>query len=251
VNLPEIVIRQPRKPWLRVAWVAGLSALAVVMVWLAVVAARFAFEDDAERTRRDLASLREARKTLNQSLRAVRAENETLREELAFQRQTQEIETQASELLETQLQEQQREILALREQLAFYRGIVSPDVARAGIRVHSLRLSRVGDSAQFRYELVLAQAVRQRRTASGQWALTIEGVEQGRPATRDWPTLAGADAPVRFNFQYFQEFDGLIKLPPGFVPERIRVQLTPEGASSATTEIWDWRRVAASESPAE
>ncbi|MAY26993.1 MAG: hypothetical protein CMK02_11950 [Polycyclovorans sp.] len=251
MNLPEIVIRQPKRHGPRLVWIAALTAVAVVALWALFVLARHAFEDDAAKHQRELNELLAVRKTLTQSLRETRDENENLRDELAFLRQSQQVEAEAAQLLRGELERLQSELLELREQLAFYRGIVSPDVVKAGVRVHSLKLAPTGVTPQFRYELVLVQAVRRQGNAAGQFKMVVEGVRDGRPLSVSWPELSeGRDELPKYGFQYFQEFDGLIKLPAGFKPQRIRVQLIPDGSAPAVEEVLEWRRsVLAAEGP--
>ncbi|WP_029889439.1 DUF6776 family protein [Polycyclovorans algicola] len=251
MNLPEIVIRQPKRRGPRLLWIAGLTALGVIALWGLFILARHAFEDDAAKYRRELDELLAVRKTLTQSLREKRDENEVLRDELAFLRQSQQVESEATQLLRTELGDLQGELLELREQLAFYRGIVSPDVIKAGVRVHGLKLSPVGGTPRYRYELVLVQAVRRQGSAEGQFKLVVEGVRDGRPVTVAWHELREeSDEMQRYDFQYFQEFDGMIKLPAGLKPQRIRVQLIPDGSAPAVEEVLEWRRsVLAAEVP--
>ena len=49
-----------------------------------------------------------------------------------------------------------------------------------------------------------------------------------------------------FSFKYFQEFDGVLTLPPGFKPRRLRVTLQPEGGAGPVEEAFDWARALAS-----
>lgn len=251
MNLPEIVIRQPKRRGPRLLWIGALTALAVIAFWGLFVLARHAFEDDVAKHRRELNELLAVRKTLTQSLRETRDENDDLRDELTFLRQTEQVEAEAAQLLRKELGSLQSELLELREQLAFYRGIVSPDVVKAGVRVHSLKLHPTGGTPRYRYELVLVQAVRRQGNAAGQFKLVVEGVRDGRPLSVAWHELREGNAELqRYGFQYFQEFDGTIKLPLGFMPQRIRVQLIPDGSAPAVEEVLEWRRsVLAAEPP--
>lgn len=252
MSSPQIVFQKPKRPGLRIALVAAATALAVMVAWGLFTIAQRAFEDDVERNRRDIDGLLEVRKSLTQQLRTAQGENKELRDELAFLRQTQQVESEATGLLRAELSELQRDIIELREQLAFYRGIVSPDVVKAGVRVHSLKLAPTGAGPRYRYELVLVQAVRRQSSAAGHYELVVEGVRDGKPLTVNWGQLRdGGDAVRRYGFQYFQEFDGMLLLPLGFKPQRIRVQLIPDGSAPAVEEVIEWRRAVMSPDNAE
>ena len=64
--------------------------------------------------------------------------------------------------------------------------------------------------------------------------------------TLDWAHLAGSGGKdgVPFAFKFFQQVQGSLALPKGFVPNRIAVTLQPDGGSSVTRKL-DWNEAQA------
>jgi hypothetical protein len=238
----KVVIKRQVRPWVRVLIVAGVAGGLAIGIWATVLYLRATTVDGFERARSEVETLQAERREINRALRAERAENQRLRDELTYVRRGQEIDGQACAQVRASLAELQAELLDLREQLAFYRGIVAPDAAKAGLRVYSLRIKPEADVGALRYELVLIQSMRHEKPASGRYALAVEGLSNGRPASHALRAPDGAER-AGYSFRYFQEITASFTLPAGFVPRRVRVRLWPEGMDEPLEEAFDWNRV--------
>lgn len=245
---PRIVVGRHR-PWLR--WVlVGVVALvtlasAYTVYRLRVHPAQPLFGDPKS----DVGQLREERRRLTLELRGVRQELDTLRGRSTFEARSCEIDIQACEAVRRSVTSLEHEVADLREQLTFYRNIVSPEQTRAGVRV--LRLAvRPGQAADiWRYDLVLVQPVRRDRTAAGRFNFQIEGlVGQQLQTLALSDLLVGEASEQEFSFRAFQEFSGEMLLPTGFLPSRLTVTLEVQDGRSAPVpvkEAFDWSRLVA------
>lgn len=138
--------------------------------------------------------------------------------------------------LQAKIQEQTNEI-------AFYRGIISPADGVAGLRVQDLRLTRSGAERAYKVRLVLVQSLKHDRTVSGDVGLFVEGVQNGTEVSYPYSQLlaAEADSAWAFKFRYFQDFDREITLPDGFTPESIRIEVRSKTRSiSSIEESFAW-----------
>ena len=45
---------------------------------------------------------------------------------------------------------------------------------------------------------------------------------------------------LRYEFKYFQDFRGVLRLPKGFMPREVVVMLTPEGTKKGTQYRHSW-----------
>ena len=241
------IVVQRHRPGLRAALVALAVGLLAVGTWALYAYTRATTVSEFERARLEVENLQEARRDLTRALRAARGEAEQLRDELAYVKRSQEIDSQTCGHVRGALDALQAEVLDLREQVAFYRGIVSPEATRAGVRVYSAKLEATGNGPQFRYELVLIQSVRNERSVSGHLQVVVEGLREGKTESLALAQLPqGVGENLVFSFKYFQEFDGVLTLPPGFKPRRLRVTLQPEGGAGPVEEAFDWARALAS-----
>jgi len=139
--------------------------------------------------------------------------------------------------LQTKIQEQQDEI-------AFYRGIVSPADGKSGLRVQDFRLTRGAEEREYLVRLVLIQAMKHDRKVSGNVTLKIVGEQNGEEKSYDYAQLLPADADNSwaFSFRYFQDFDRLLVLPDGFTPEHVNVQVESRTRSISSIETsFSWQ----------
>lgn len=167
-----------------------------------------------------------------------------LREQKTALEQQQQVESQAYDEVRNDLRGLQDENLELKEELAFYRGIVSPEQGAHGLRIQGLQVTKNAKEGSFHYKLVLTQVLKNDRLARGRVDVLIEGIreEDGRQENL---TLTEITVPkrqsMRFKFKYFQAFEGNIKMPDGFVPIRVSVTVDPSGNSLESVEkVFDW-----------
>lgn len=234
MSASKLVVRphHPRRTVIRI--VVGV-VLAVLVAWALFEAGRIRAGFDQAEARADRAELTEA-------LQAAQAANRRLRERIAGLERSGQVDGRAYAELRGTLAGLNDEILRLREELAFYRGIVSPADAQRGLRIHGLELQPTDGNGAWRFRLVLIQAMQHDRQAQGAARLTIIGTQNGEPAT-----LALADVSehpetgIAYDFRYFQEFGGDILLPQGFTPNRVEVELVPRRSRDGGIEqVFDW-----------
>ena len=128
------------------------------------------------------------------------------------------------------------QIHVLREDLDFYRSIISPDDGRAGIRVQNLVIAPNSAGPEFRYEVTLIQALKHDNEIEGEVALDIEGRQDGELATLSAATLGMQAEPIKF--RYYQNVEGRWWLPDGFTPQRVRVRVIATPNSALIAERW-------------
>ena len=139
----------------------------------------------------------------------------------------------------------QEEVADLQEQVAFYRGIVSPDASRAGVRVYEFKVYPTAVTNVFRYDLVLIQSVRHDRRVAGRVEISLHGVSGGQTTVHRLSDLAlSGERNLLFSFKYFEEFGGEFRLPNGFRPTRAVVSVVPDGGSVPKVEDgFEWSKI--------
>jgi hypothetical protein len=226
----RLVVR-PHRPWKdAVSW-AIAAGVVVGALWAA-------FEYGRWRAGFDHVEAARARARLVAELREARDLNGVLRDKVALLERSSEIEETARAQVQGGLGELQDQLLELREELAFYRGIVSPDDAGTGIRVQSLKLTRGPQPRMYHWRLVLIQSIKHEQRASGTVELTVHGARDGQPA-RLGPQELGQNSGLPYSFRYFQDFEGDLLLPDGFVPGRVEVTVVPRSGEQVR-KSYDW-----------
>lgn len=184
------------------------------------------------------------RSELNREISRLRDENAELAEQIVMLQRGNDIDREATAELRTTIRDLQAELEAQREQLAFYRGIVSPDESKAGMRVYELRVQDSDTEAQrYGFDLMLIQAVRHNRLVSGRVSLSVQGVRDGEDASLSASDL-GLDraGKLDYSFRYFQELRGSFRLPEDFAPTGVTVTVHSNGGGDFDKQF-NWAEV--------
>lgn len=173
---------------------------------------------------------------LREEIKRLKDENLELRETLARAQRTLQMDQVAYQELDRSLKESAKEITKLREELSFYRNIISPANKVGGLQIDKLHIERMASPAenQYRYKLVLIQALKHDQSIYGRARLDVRGIQEGRELTLNFP--APADKPLAISFKYFQEFEGIMKLPRSFQPSGVKVSITTTSPIAQTLE---------------
>lgn len=213
-----------------------------VLAVLVLAAIAGAFEFGRLRAGFNAAEVERRRQHREEELAALTQQNRELRERIALLERSSEIDREAREQVQDNLSAMQDEVLELREQLAFYRGIVSPEDAQAGLRVQSFELYSGPAEDLYHYRLVLIQAIKHDRRASGRVDVVVHGVRNGQPESIPLNELVTDDMDeMRYSFKYFQDFEGDLRLPADFTPARVDIAILPGGRESdAVRRTIEW-----------
>lgn len=172
---------------------------------------------------------------------------EELRRQVAILETSQEIDQETYTLVEQNLDELQAQIQAQEEELAFYRGIISPEDGAAGLRVQSLEM-RPTDAAQaYLLHLVLVQAITHDRRVSGTVSFDITGSLDGEHVQLSLEDIVAEDAggALAYAFRYFQDLQRQLVLPEGFEPDEVLMQIRPrEPSGQAVEQSFEWSAIA-------
>ncbi|PTR35334.1 hypothetical protein C8J98_101598 [Luteibacter sp. OK325] len=213
--------REARKRWLLLgAWSASLIIVGLI-VWMLVGhgPAAVANRGDA---------------------RALGAENEELRQQVANLQRAGQVAGIAAKELTRNLAERDEEISGLRTDLAFYSRLVGGNGQRDGLKVQGARTEPVkGSPNAWNVVITLTQNARRGEVLKGSLTLAVEGIQGSKVATLEGPAL-GQAAPspgLPFSFKYFQQIQGSFTLPAGFKPTRLRIVASADGDEPVTSTI--------------
>ncbi len=229
------LVVKAHRPW-KTRVLLGLGAAAVVAAgWSLFEYGRYRAGFDHVAAAREYRALAAEKAALEQQLEALREQNAVL--ERAVQ-----VERKAAADIKLSLQALQSEILELNEELAFYRGIVSPRQAARGLHLQSFKLTPAGHDGTYRYKVVLTQVLKNDRLAYGTVRLRLEGIQGGRPRSLDLSQVTEKGVKeLKYRFKYFQDLHGELHLPDGFRLQRVTVQVRPRGGSRDMIEkTFDW-----------
>jgi hypothetical protein len=191
----------------------------------------------------ELESLRAGHAGLKKRHATLLEDNKSLQGRVAVLERSAGIDRQAAEDIGNDLVRLEEELQAAREEVEFYRGIVSPGDVQSGLRIHRFTLKYDAVPGRYHYDLVLTQLKHNNRPVSGVVDWKISGFMLGEPGEL---ALKGITRPavqqLKFRFRYFQALSGVITLPDGFEATRVILTITPEGnaGQEPVEQEFDW-----------
>jgi hypothetical protein len=158
--------------------------------------------------------------------------NDEFAQRVATLTRSDQVSRDANRRMQATLAEREEQIAQLHADGDFYERLVGATGQRHGLALHALRMARQPGGA-WHFTAVLTQNLDRGGVSSGDVELAVEGSQQGRLQTLDWPTLRQQPrAPgVPYSFRYFQEVQGDVFLPAGLTPTRVIVRLRPRGGA--------------------
>jgi hypothetical protein len=228
MNAPLVVRARPPLQQ-RIALIAAL-AMAAVMIW-------GVFEWGRKAGGHDAIEAAKVRRALGEKVIDLEKSNEALRREIALMKAAGRVDSQAYGRVAQEIDDLQSQIAELKEQLAFYRGIMAPSEGRNGLQLETVQVRPSDGERAFRVSLVLIQAGSQNRRVSGSVRAAVVGMGPQGATRIELQEQDGAGRELQFRFRYFQILEGDVELPESFDPERIEVRLDPDGKGQDSIDV--------------
>ena len=204
-----------------------LRALTGVCIFLAIALSfyfgyRFGFYDYAKITSENL--------SLEEEKAALLKERDGTRLRLSVAEHGSEVTRIATEQVRVANRGLREENLELEELLALYRGVMSPDKNKRGLKIERFKLEKIGNR-RFQFNLILAQIADHRRYIEGKVRLKLMGEKNGKKSNLTlYLRIKEEDKKqARFRFRYFQKFSGEVSIPPEFKTRAVRVTAESKG----------------------
>ena len=170
-------------------------------------------------TKQELEELSKANKQLkleNASLRASATANER---QLQIEQATQDDLAKHANML-------QDENARLKEDLSFFRGLMSVGGKEGEVKLRSFKVERGLLPGEYRYRLLVLQSGQRDHEFVGTLQLMVNVVQNGKPTVLIIPD--GKDKKVQslnLNFKYYQRVDGTFQLAPDAVVKNVQVRV--------------------------
>jgi hypothetical protein len=161
----------------------------------------------------------------SERIHALETENAAQRTQLEAAEVSRRVDREGYKEVERSLGDMQSQIARLNQDLSFYRGLVQPD-SSVGIKVQQMQIVPEASAGQFRLKFILMQVGKPKSNVTGSVAVKVDGLQGGKQQTLTLGQLgADAHASLAYSFRYFQDYDQLLQLPPGFEPTRVRTEI--------------------------
>ncbi len=157
-------------------------------------------------------------------IRELEADNARQRTQLEAADVARRVDREGYKQVERSLGDMQSQIARLNQDLSFYRGLVQPETL-IHVKVQQMQIVPEA-SGQFRLKFVLMQTGKPDAMVAGNVAIVVDGLLRGKPQSLSFAELSpGRRVSLAYSFRYFEDYDELIRLPPGFEPTRVGVEI--------------------------
>lgn len=230
-KIDELVVR-PRSSMQRRVFLATIAFALLISL------AFFLYRHGLAMAGLDPSALKAQQQALEDEIAMLKEENQTLREGLSRSELAIQMNQTAYGDLDRALKASAHETLKLREELEFYRNIISPGNQTGGLKIQKLTIVAGSDNRQYNYKLVLIQALKHERNVGGHVRFELDGDRQGKPAKVSFPEGSRG---ISVNFKYFQDIEGSWQLPVGFTPKAVTVRVSTAG-EGGVEQTFPWPR---------
>ncbi len=158
-------------------------------------------------------------------IRSLEAENARLRTDLEAADVARRVDREGYKQVERSLGDMQNQIARLNQDLSFYRGLVQPETL-VHVKVQQMQIVPDATSGQYRLKFVLMQTGKPEKDVVGSTAIVVDGLQAGKPRTLAFAEISPSrHAALAYSFRYFQNYDEIVRLPKGFEPTRVGVEI--------------------------
>ncbi len=177
-------------------------------------------------------------------IRTLEAENARQRSEIEAAEVARQAEREGYKQVEKSLGDMQSQIARLNQDLSFYRGLVQPD-SLIHVKVQQMQIVPDSPAGHFRLKFVLMQTGKSDGTVAGTAALSVDGLQRGRPVSLNFAQVSPVKrVSLSYSFRYFQDYDEPVQLPQGFEPTRVGVEIRSNkdrDASHSFRQAFVWK----------
>jgi hypothetical protein len=175
-------------------------------------------------------------------IRHLEAENAQQRTELEAAEVARRVDREGYKQVERSLGDMQSQIARLNQDLSFYRGLVQPE-SIVSVKVQQMQIVPQAAAGQFHLKFVLMQAGKPSGTVAGNFTISIDGLQQGKPISLDFERVVpNGRGSLAYSFKYFQDYEVPLQLPAGFEPTRVGVEIhTGKDASHGFRQAFVWK----------
>ena len=216
-----------------------LSFTAIICILLIML--KISFEYGRNTAGFDSASASVYIDQLQSQLEESKAETIESERQATMIRRNSRIDDDASVEIKETLAQAQEEILALKKDLTFYKSIVAPEQVGRSLAIQTIQLKK-NETGDYHYKLMVSQRGRNDKLARGTISTSIKGVYKGKAVTYSLADVSkNVKNPMKFGFKYFQNFEGVIKLPGAFKPDTLHIIVKPStGKIKTLDEQYAW-----------
>jgi hypothetical protein len=181
---------------------------------------------------------REQRDQLMVRVDVMDGELDSLQQELINSEQASTVDRQALDEVQGTIMNLREIIAQLEEDVLYYKQIMSPENNDNGLMIGQLDLLQTEQSNRIRYRLELRQVGNNDNLITGYTNVNILGTQDRQEISIPLRSLAVDEdqIDIKIQFRYFQNIQGELELPEGFIPAGVQIIAVAEGGNEKTIQ---------------
>lgn len=177
---------------------------------------------------------------LSQQLFAANNANDELQKDLVAAELSANVQEQVAQGLQAQLTELLSENAELKDAVSFYRDLMDVDGSGKGLRIADFALFATKTPLVYQFSVLVTQTAENRKYVGGEVIVKFIGVQDdNRQSVVFSKDNALVGFPLKYRFRYFQDLVGQLRLPEGFSPERVSIEVRQQGNTPITADF-EW-----------
>ncbi len=227
INQPTIV--QPSNRWQ--GWSLGFLLFPIVVViiaWYAYEYGRTGVLFNSMMADSTVSQLEQQAAAFQWQIKNLELERTKLREEVVVLTRANQIDREAARAVSEQVRLAQDKQLKMEEELVFLHGIISNKIDKKRLRVRDFTLQPSEGASIFKYAFTVSRVFNSKRGVKGELFITVTGQQKGQKTSLKLAALTKEKSKsLKVNFKHFQKFEGLLRLPEGFVASSMIIEIKP------------------------
>lgn len=181
---------------------------------------------------------------LRQAVSSLTEDLVTLQTQIAEHEKTIELDRATIDALREENRMRMDELRRIREELALFKGIMAPEEIARGPHIKEMQLRALGNRT-FDYNFVFTQEGNNDRFVEGSAVIVIAGQtsDEGNDAPEMLPLTDVSEQveseQVKLRYRYFQNVEGLMRLPADFVPSHVEV-IMQLNSGQRLNRLFEW-----------
>ncbi len=205
----------PYRPWIRYALLTGVLTAAAVGF-------AFGYLDAAD----EFTTTSADNQQMALELADAQEEVQGLRSQVVISDRTSIMDQRANEEVQETINSLRQRVMQLEQDVMFYRQVMTPELAEPGLIIAEFTVQPTDLPDTYRYRAVFRQAGAGDRELKGKVQIDVVGTRTGEKVLLPLQELV-PDAEVVntvLNFRYFQNIEGELVLPAGFLPVQVEIR---------------------------
>jgi len=169
-----------------------------------------------------------------------------LRQQVANLTSGREIDNLAKLDIQNTIKDFKSQVSQLEKDVSFYQNIMAPSDNARGLQVQKVDISAGSVSNRFNYKIVLAQVGDNKAYVNGVVAVNFIGMRGDKKEIIPLRNLSDqqVELGIKFKFKYFQDIEGDLVIPDGFIPESIQIVAQSKGKNASRLEqSFEWKQL--------